>query len=88
VRLTVWVERHHEALTLVDRDFEFEVTHAHAVAVEQAPRIAPADRFYFAVHVDAVAARVGEVIHATLVVDRGMTTRDIAVRIRKNPVVL
>ena len=82
------VERHDEALALVDADLEFEVAHAHAIAVEKAPRIALANGFHFAIHVDAVAAHVGQVVHAAFVVDRGVTSRDIAIGVRQNPVVL
>ena len=82
------LQRHGQALALVDMNLEFEVAHAHAIAVEQAARVALADRFAFVVHVHAVAAHVGEVIHAAAVVDRGMAARDVAVRVGQDPVVL
>ncbi len=51
-RRRVGIGGNHEALALVDANFELEVAHAHAIAVEQAARIALADRFVLAVHVD------------------------------------
>ncbi len=47
-------QRHRDAFAAVDRHGEFEVTHTQVVAVEQAPRIALAERFAFAIDKDTV----------------------------------
>ena len=69
-------------------NLKFEVTHSHPIAVKQAARVAFADRLEVSVHVHAVAARIGQVIHATSEIDRGMATRNEAIGIGKNPVIL
>ncbi len=80
--------RHVQALAGVDRDDDLEVTEPQTVSVEQALRIALAERFAVTVDIDAVRTQVIEVVNTTLVVDCGVLAGDVAIRVGQNPVVL
>jgi hypothetical protein len=82
------VQGHHDALARINGHVYLEVAEAQYVAIEQAARITFADRFAVAIDVNAIGTGVDEVVNATLEVDRGVTPRDIAIRIRQDPVVL
>ncbi len=79
--------RHDQALALVERHPELEFAHAQPVAIEQAARIALADRCLLVIHKDAVGAGVDEVKGTCLEVDCGVFAGKEVVGIGQDPVV-
>ncbi len=79
--------RHGQALALIQRHPELELAHAQPVAVEQAARVALADRRLLVIDKDAVGAGVDQVKGTRLEVDCGMTAGKEVVGIGQYPVV-
>ena len=84
-----WLRRwHDQAFALIQGDLKFKISHAQPVAIEQAARISPAERFFLVVDVDAIAANVGQVVGAGLKINGGVLAGNELIRIRQNPVIL
>ena len=82
------VQRHDEALARIDRRDDFEIAQPQLIAVEEPPRHALADGLTVAVEVDAVGARVEQVVDSAPVIDCRVAPGNVTERIGQNPVVL
>ncbi len=88
LRLGLVIERHGDTFAVVDGDGDLEITEAQHVTVEQAADVALADRLAIAVDVNAVGAGIDEIVDAALEIDGRMTSGNVAIRVRQDPVVL
>ena len=77
-----------EVFAFVDSDDDLEIAEVQVVAVEQSPGIALTDRLSFFVDVDAIRTDVGEVVDASLAVDRRVLTGYVLVGVWQDPVVI
>ena len=77
-----------EAVVAVELDLDLEIAEVQRVAVEQAPRVAAADRRILVIDVDTVRTQVGQVVNPAPAVHGRVLARDVSIGIRQDPVVV